>query len=236
MQPERPHGVKTTFNASRRRKSSSPSAKRSSGSTVGSGTSRSSRSASGLRHVRRRGRARAEHRELAPVDVGRRDRARVGEDEHGAAGGEVVERRLDSAAPAEDGGVHRAVRRARPLAAGRRRRRRPRRRAARARRRRAARRSRCRRRGRVRAGRASRPARTQASGSTIVPLQSGQCAGRSTVPCAFTRSAKPPGRIVGAANRSQSDSCPARQRSHSPHEAWWTSATRRPSAVSATTS
>ena len=36
--------------------------------------------------------------------------------------------------------------------------------------------------------------------------------------------------MVGSANRSQVDSCPARQRSHSPHEAWWTSATRRPSA------
>ena len=45
MQAERPHGVKTTFRASRRRKSSSPSAKRSSGRSVGSGTSRSSRSA-----------------------------------------------------------------------------------------------------------------------------------------------------------------------------------------------
>ena len=45
MEPERPHGVKTTFSASRRRKRSSPSAKRSSGSTIGSGTSRSSRSA-----------------------------------------------------------------------------------------------------------------------------------------------------------------------------------------------
>ena len=45
VQPKRPHGVKTTLNASRRRQSSSPSAKRSSGSTVGSGTSRSSRSA-----------------------------------------------------------------------------------------------------------------------------------------------------------------------------------------------
>ena len=41
VEPQRPHGVKTTFSASRRRKSSSPSAKRSSGRTVGSGTSTS---------------------------------------------------------------------------------------------------------------------------------------------------------------------------------------------------
>ena len=34
--------------------------------------------------------------------------------------------------------------------------------------------------------------------------------------CARTRSAKPPGTIVGSANCSQVDSCPARQRSHSP--------------------
>src|SRR5438046_3212054 len=43
------HGTKTTFNASRRTKSSSPSWKRSSGSTVGSGTSRSGRSAAAAR-------------------------------------------------------------------------------------------------------------------------------------------------------------------------------------------
>ena len=41
VQPEGSHGVKTTFSASRRRNSSSPSAKRSSGRTAGSGTSRS---------------------------------------------------------------------------------------------------------------------------------------------------------------------------------------------------
>src|SRR5438552_10618677 len=40
-----PHGTKTTFNASRLTKSSRPSPKRSSGSTVGSGTSRSGRRA-----------------------------------------------------------------------------------------------------------------------------------------------------------------------------------------------
>src|SRR4029079_2667850 len=45
VQDQRPHVVKTTFVASRRRYSSSPSAKRSSGSTVGSGRSRSCSSA-----------------------------------------------------------------------------------------------------------------------------------------------------------------------------------------------
>ena len=63
------------------------------------------------------------------------------------------------------------------------------------------------------------PRRTQASGSTIVPRQSGQSSGRSTHDCALTRSANPPGRIVGAANRSHVDSWPARQRSHSPQDA-----------------
>ena len=49
VQPQRSHGVKTTFSASRRRKSSSPSANRSSGRTTGSGTSRSWSSASASR-------------------------------------------------------------------------------------------------------------------------------------------------------------------------------------------
>ena len=63
------------------------------------------------------------------------------------------------------------------------------------------------------------PRRTQASGSTIVPRQSGQSSGTSTHACDLTRSANPPGRIVGAGNRSQVDSWPARQRSHSPQDA-----------------
>ena len=45
VEPRRPHGRKTTFSASRRRNRSSPSANRASGSTVGSGTSSSGRSA-----------------------------------------------------------------------------------------------------------------------------------------------------------------------------------------------
>ena len=50
VQPKRPHGVKTTLRASRRRNSSSPSEKRSRGSRSGSGTSRSwsSATASGM--------------------------------------------------------------------------------------------------------------------------------------------------------------------------------------------
>ncbi len=49
VEPQRPHGVKTTFSASRRRNSSSPSANRSSGKTTGSWTSRSWSSASASR-------------------------------------------------------------------------------------------------------------------------------------------------------------------------------------------
>src|SRR5439155_8700849 len=45
VEPRRSHGRKTTFSASRRRNRSSPSANRASGSTVGSGTSSSGRSA-----------------------------------------------------------------------------------------------------------------------------------------------------------------------------------------------
>lgn len=41
VEAKRSHGVKTTFSASRRRNSASPSAKRSSGRSTGSGTSRS---------------------------------------------------------------------------------------------------------------------------------------------------------------------------------------------------
>ena len=84
-------------------------------------------------------------------------------------------------------------------------------------------------------GRRSAPRRTQASGSTIVARASSTSSGRSTQPCVCTRSANPPGRIVAAANASHVDSCPARQRAHSPHGRWWRSATRRPS-TSATTS
>ena len=198
---ERPHGVKTTFSASRRRKSSSPSANRSSGSTIGSGTSRSC-------EQRRPPRACTAARpsaspttvELAPVDVGRRDRAGVGEDEHGAARGDGVERRLDPARPTEHGSVDRPVGR-RPRS--------PRvdvdrehlvARAARARRRTAARRTRSRRRARDRAGRRAAPRSTQASGSTIVPRQSGQSRGQRR-PSALrrTRSARParPDRRLG---------------------------------------
>ncbi len=45
VKPQRPHGVKTTFSASRRRKSFRPSEKRSRGRTTGSGSSRKGRSA-----------------------------------------------------------------------------------------------------------------------------------------------------------------------------------------------
>ena len=49
VEPGSPHGVNTTFSASRRRNRSSPSAKRSSGSTTGSGTSSCGRSAAASR-------------------------------------------------------------------------------------------------------------------------------------------------------------------------------------------
>ena len=65
----------------------------------------------------------------------------------------------------------------------------------------------------------STPRRTHASGSTAVPSASSSPSGSSSQPCAFTRSAKPPGRIVASAKRSQVDSCPARHRAHSPQAA-----------------
>ena len=74
-----------------------------------------------------------------------------------------------------------------------------------------------------------RGARTRAA-RRYVPSASPTRSGSSTPSAASTCSAKPPGTIVGSAKRSQVDSCPARQRSHSPHGRWWISATRAPSA------
>ena len=110
VEAERSHGVKTTLSASRRRYSSSPSAKRSSGSTVGSGSSRSGSSAHRLAHGLRRGGARADERELAAVDGGRRDRARVCEDEHGPAGLHGLDCRLGAALRADHRSTDGAVR------------------------------------------------------------------------------------------------------------------------------
>ena len=161
-----------------------------------------------LLHVRRRRRARPDHRQLAPVHPGGGQRAGVGEEQHRAAGLDGVERRLAAARRAEHGRVDRPVRRdARPLRdAGR-----PR--------------TRCRRAAPSTApksrpmkplpttstrprGTRSAPRRTQASGSTYVPRASSTAAGSSTQPVARTRSANPPGTIVGSGNCSQVDSCP----------------------------
>ena len=86
-------------------------------------------------------------------------------------------------------------------------------------------------------GTRSAPRSTQASGSRYVPSASSIPSG-SSIPSAAAdlppRSR--PGTIVGSAKRSQVDSWPARQRSHSPQGRWWISATRAPSARRATTS
>src|SRR5262249_19278280 len=85
-------------------------------------------------------------------------------------------------------------------------------------------------------GSRSAPRRTHARGSANVADASSTDAGTSTVSTATARSANPPGTIVAAAKRSHVDSWPERQREHSPQGRWWTSATRTPSPVSATTS
>ena len=109
----RPSRRRTRPSAPRRDlKSSSPSSKRSSGNTVGSGTSSVGQQRSRVAHRLRRRGARADDGQLAPVDGVARDRARVREDEHEPAGPDGVERGVAGAARADDRGVDRAVRRA----------------------------------------------------------------------------------------------------------------------------
>ena len=95
-----------------------PSSNRSSGSTVGSGSSSSGRSATACFHVRRRRRPRADHRQLAPVDARRRAGCRASAKSSTVPPGSTAASAVSRAAGgAEDGGIDRPVGRA-PARAG----------------------------------------------------------------------------------------------------------------------
>ena len=69
-------------------------------------------------------------------------------------------------------------------------------------------------------GTRSAPRNTHASGSTYVPTASDTEDGSSTHPDARTRSANPPGTIVGSGNCWHVDACPLKHRAQAPHPAW----------------
>ena len=106
----RSHGTSTTFSAAPSRNIRSASSIRSSGSTVGSGTSSPGSSATASLHERGRRRPRADDRQLAPVNAGGGYRPRVREQQHRPAWLDRVERDLDSSRRAHDGSVDGPVR------------------------------------------------------------------------------------------------------------------------------
>ncbi len=187
------HGTSTTFSARPSRCSASASSNRSSGSTVGSGSSSVGRSATASLHVRRRRRPRPDDRQLPPVHRRR----------------PAASRRRRRAAPSRPARRPRAPRRRRPARTARPRR--PARPGA------APARSGCRSTANTVSPRGSStapksrpmnpfpttstrprgtslaPRSTHASGSTYVPRASSTPGGSSTHPEARTRSAKPPG-------------------------------------------
>ena len=234
----RSHGVKTTFSAAPAHGELEPFGEALERQHRRLGHARARGGAPQPRsHVPRRCRARADRRSARG---GRRRRtavARVGEDEDGAA-------RLDALRAAR----RRRARRRRPRSTG------PSGARPRAAQGRSRRRTRRRRAGRARAeksrptkplpttstrprGTRSAPRSTHASGSTIRAarvvdrVRQLDAAGA----CYALREAAGHDRRRRETPRTV-DSCPARQRSHSPHGRWWTSATRRRSPARATTS